>query len=68
MSRTYPQIIMLSHASHVNAKRAGLLKNKKTSGGDERPESYKNPDVPMWHGKRIDELNSEQYQAYLNDT
>lgn len=56
---------MLIHAASVNRKRAGL--DKPHSKGYEKPESYKSDEIPRWHGKRIDQLTTEQYQAYLNE-
>lgn len=62
-----PQIIMISHASWVNAKKSGLLDNKnRQSHSDANPESYKSDDTPTWNGVPIDKLDSIQYQAYLD--
>lgn len=63
-----PQMIMLIHASSVNRKRAGLdRKTPSTKKSSAPPESYKSDDTPMWRGKRIDQLNTVEYQAYLRD-
>lgn len=52
-----PQIIMLSHASRVNAQR---LKTNNSSDASEQ-----SSDEPMFNGKPIDQLNSEEMKAYL---
>lgn len=64
---TYPQIVLLSHASHVNRKRAGLDKIGKNSESHASGplEDYRVDGTPKWHGKNIDELTSDEYNAYV---
>lgn len=58
---TMPQMIMLNHASWVNAKRAGL--DRGTSG-----ESAEEEKDPIVHGKkRLSEMTSDDYAGYYGN-
>lgn len=56
MKMTMPQIIMLNHAAHVNAKRMGLDRDE--------------DDVPVEVGgksKSMDVMDSKDYERYYSD-
>ena len=55
---TMPQIIMLSHASYVHQQQ---LRTK----SDGTPGEPYEGDEPMWNGKRIEDLSSEEMKRYL---
>lgn len=63
ISRTLPQIIMLNHASSVNKRRFDAKVNKGRRDNTQTLEE-RIVDTPMWNGKRIDELTSEEYLEY----
>lgn len=60
VKRTYPQIIMLGHAAHVAKQRMDkrLEQNKKKTAPP--------VDEPIFNGKRLDELSSDEYVAYYS--
>lgn len=65
LGMTMPQIVMLHHASYVNRKRSGLDDSSGASSG-KPPEDSSSDDMPMFEGKAIDSLTTEEYAAYLN--
>lgn len=60
---TMPQIIMINHAAHVNKKRLDRRIERNRERGDQ-PLEDRIAEMPMWNGKRIDELTSEEYLEY----
>lgn len=61
MRLTMPQIIMYSHASHVNhanAERRYEAKRKSEDKGDNNP--------VVMNGKKADELSGNELMAYLS--
>jgi hypothetical protein len=64
LSLTMPQIIMLNHASHINKQRLDVkIKEGRDTGTQTVEEAV--ADAPVYKGKRLDELTSEEYLAYL---
>lgn len=59
LRKTMPQIIMLSHMSDVNRRRL----EKRTAKGKDTAKAP-DPEQPIWHGKRLDEMTSAEYKEY----
>jgi hypothetical protein len=63
-----PQIVMLTHASHVNKQRLdqelGQARLDRSSQSDSASHAAPSNE-PMFNGKRLEELNSEEYLAYM---
>lgn len=60
MRRTLPQIVLLNHAATVNSKRMDARIKAKDAPKDEG-------DEPVWHGKKLSEMNSDEMTAYYSD-
>jgi hypothetical protein len=60
-----PQVIMLTHAAHVNRQRVKVKADEEV--GDDQPVTSRavRSDMPSVNGKPIDELTSEEYARYL---
>lgn len=56
---TYPQILMLNHASGINKKRMDARIESKRRSGTMTPGEMV-ADTPLIGGKRLDELTSEE--------
>jgi hypothetical protein len=61
MRLTWPQIVMLNHASAVNYKR---MEERRKSSADKEKQNEEDPIV--MNGKRVSELNTDEMMAYLN--
>lgn len=57
-----PQIIMLSHMADVNRRRL----EKRTAKDKDAPKSTpaSDSDRPIWRGKRLGEMTSDEYKEY----
>jgi len=53
---TVPQVLMLNHAAWVNQKRSEERVKAKEADKDGKD--------PVWCGKKVDELNSDEFAAY----
>ena len=56
---TYPQILMLNHASSVNKKRMDARIEAKRRNGTMTPNEMV-ADMPLIGGKRLDEMTSDE--------
>lgn len=64
LRRTMPQILMLNHAASVNkARMDARIKRGRTEGYESLDDAA--ADAPVYNGKRLSELTTEEYQAYL---
>ena len=61
---TYLQIMLLNHAAEVNRKRLDLHIAKNRDAGTLSP-SEQVADMPLFKGRRVDELTSDEYMKYL---
>lgn len=62
MKRTLPQIIMLNHAASVVGER--MSRRYKMASSGEEPEEDDDP--PVWRGKRLSEMTTEETLRYMD--
>lgn len=67
MKLTTPQILMLNHASWVRQKRLDARTEERRANGSMTLEDSVNDGASVFNGKRLDELTTEEYTAYLGD-
>lgn len=68
MKLTTPQIIMLNHAATVRQQRLDARTKKRKENGTETLEDQINSEpseFDVFEGKRIEEMNSEEYARYM---
>lgn len=61
---TMPQIVMLTHASHVNKLAMDTRIKKERVDGNYSTLENAMADSPIWDGKRLTEMTSDEYIAY----
>lgn len=66
MRLTMPQIYMLNHAAAVNKKRLDAkIKWQRDHDKFDTVNDAASAGLPMFNGKSVDQLTSDEYQSYL---
>lgn len=62
---TLPQVYMLNRAASYNKQRLDRMIEQKRRDGTLDPSESLAADPPLVHGKRLDELTSDEYLSYM---